>query len=225
MGEPQGIQVDKNADAYKTRLSENMDILGAKRLNQGITPNLKHLFHEADDLTQEQIESSIDSLTGFLNRKGFEKNLRKEAKRSKRTGRPLSMVFLDLNGLKLINDTEGHKKGDELIKKAIDIIAEGREYDRAARWGGDEFAKLLPETHEEEAIKYWERINQQFENKGISIVAGIVQIDPSSESTIQESWRLCDLAEKEAKIRSKANNEINLALTPNDLTSDQILAA
>ena len=170
-------------------------------------------------------EAEIDPLTGFLNRKGFEAKLEEEAKRARRSSSPLTIMFFDLNGLKEVNDTQGHESGDKLIKMATEIIAEGREYDRAARWGGDEFAKILPETSEAEAKFYWERINKEFQDKGVSIVAGMIQVDPSNNDTVKESWRLCDLAEKEAKKKSHVAGGKNIMLNARDLPNEIILAA
>lgn len=183
----------------------------------------------ADQLRRQRAETRAerDKLTGLLNRAGFDKKLDEEVKRARRSGKPLSLMFLDLNNMKETNDLKGHEAGDDLIRKTAKIIAEGREYEKAARWGGDEFAKLLPETTEEEALAYWERLNGKFQapEHGISIVAGIVQLDPTSNETVRESWRLCDIAEKAAKEKSRSQNGANVAVRPKDLTNDQILAA
>ena len=89
-----------------------------------------------------------DSLTGIANRRCFEDVLEKEARRAARSGAELSLLLIDLDGFKQINDRFGHPVGDEALKRAAIIIESGilRSGDLAARLGGDEFACVLPNT-------------------------------------------------------------------------------
>jgi diguanylate cyclase (GGDEF)-like protein len=87
-----------------------------------------------------------DSLTGALNRRGFEERLHAELARARRTGRPLAVVFLDIAGLKLVNDTAGHHAGDRLLQAVAGLLGgNSREEDAIGRIGGDEWAVVLPE--------------------------------------------------------------------------------
>ena len=219
----EAFQKSIEREATDSRKPIAFDELGRRARND--TSSLLLLRRARRRVKVAKEEAGIDHLTGFLNRKGFEAKLEEEARRARRSSAPLTIMFFDLNGLKKVNDTQGHQEGDKLIKMAAEIIAEGREYDKAARWGGDEFAKILPETPEENAILYWERINKVFQNKGISIVAGLIQVDPSSRDTVNESWRLCDLAEREAKKRSHEQGGKNILLKARDLPAELILAA
>lgn len=100
-----------------------------------------------------------DSLTGLYNRHFFREVAEKEIARAKRYQRPLTLVFLDVDGLKKINDTYGHQEGDRILKKIGQVILENcRQSDIPVRWGGDEFLMLLPETGVEEAENLVERI-------------------------------------------------------------------
>jgi diguanylate cyclase (GGDEF)-like protein len=69
-----------------------------------------------------------------------------EIYRAERTSRPLALVLIDLDGLKLINDDHGHAAGDVALKRVADVLRANRRTDRCARLGGDEFAVLLPDT-------------------------------------------------------------------------------
>lgn len=101
-----------------------------------------------------------DVLTGLYNRTFFEEEIKRlDTKRQL----PLSIIMGDVNGLKLTNDVFGHIAGDELLRKVGDILkGAARSEDIIARWGGDEFIILLPETDSGGAQALVERINQQF---------------------------------------------------------------
>lgn len=114
------------------------------------------LGRHADALTDL---SETDALTRLLNARGFARRLDAEIRRSKRYREPLSLLFLDLDGLKDINDRHGHRAGSEAIREVGTVIrAQLRETDFGARWGGDEFAVLAPNTEMGAAVAFAERI-------------------------------------------------------------------
>jgi diguanylate cyclase (GGDEF)-like protein/PAS domain S-box-containing protein len=106
---------------------------------------------------QEALESEknlarVDFLTGIPNRRMFYQALTLEGKRSRRYGRPVTLVYIDVDNFKHLNDHFGHAKGDELLKTiGATLETSVRSTDMAARLGGDEFAILLPETDEPSA--------------------------------------------------------------------------
>jgi diguanylate cyclase (GGDEF)-like protein len=90
------------------------------------------------------------SLTGLANGRGFRERLEAERQRATRTGRSLSLLYVDLDNFKAVNDRKGHAEGDRVLKAVADALTqETRVTDLAARLGGDEFALLLPETSED----------------------------------------------------------------------------
>jgi diguanylate cyclase (GGDEF)-like protein len=104
-------------------------------------------------------EASIDSLTGCLNRRSFDEVLADELERAVRHDRHLSLMVLDIDGFKSINDTHGHPIGDAALRSLADVLhAECRAQDLVARIGGDEFAVVLPETEPAEAEVLAERV-------------------------------------------------------------------
>lgn len=125
-----------------------------------------------------------DQLTGLFNRAYFEEESRRlDVKRQL----PISIIIADVNGLKLINDTFGHEKGDQLLKKVAKIFKNiFREEDIITRWGGDEFLILLPQTEKEQASKICNRIRtkcSETEEFGIpiSIALGYAEKDNLEE--------------------------------------------
>ena len=108
----------------------------------------------------EALESAafIDPLTGIGNRRALERDLNRELARSQRHERPLSLVAIDLDGLKAINDTQGHAAGDDAIRQLasalLDVLRVG---DGVYRIGGDEFVVLLPETSHDQVPLLLER--------------------------------------------------------------------
>jgi diguanylate cyclase (GGDEF)-like protein len=113
-----------------------------------------------------------DGMTGLFNRSFFEEELKRlDAKRQL----PLSIIIGDIDGLKLVNDTLGHRKGDQLIVKVAGIIkGVCRAEDIVCRWGGDEFAVLLPKTDPETAEKICDRIREACEKaKGDPVPASV----------------------------------------------------
>ncbi|MDO8689229.1 MAG: diguanylate cyclase [Dehalococcoidia bacterium] len=104
-------------------------------------------------------QASTDQLTGLYNRRHFDIRFAEEMRRAKRYSHPLSLLFLDVNRLKVVNDRYGHLQGDALLRHVGNLLVKLlRITDVAARYGGDEFVALLPETSGEEACSVAERI-------------------------------------------------------------------
>jgi diguanylate cyclase (GGDEF)-like protein len=116
------------------------------------------LWREGDEARRL---ARVDSLTGLGNRRAFYEAIDSELARSARTGAPLSLLVADLNGFKEINDTHGHRRGDECLRQAAEALRGTlRRPDRCFRWGGDEFAILLAGTDAEAAAALSVRVEK-----------------------------------------------------------------
>jgi diguanylate cyclase (GGDEF)-like protein len=113
-------------------------------------------------LKRAEALSVTDDLTQLYNSRYLNQVLRRETKRAARSGRPLSLLFVDLDGFKTINDTHGHLFGSRALVEAAAVIQGGaRETDVVARFGGDEFALVLPDTGLSGAVAVAERIRER----------------------------------------------------------------
>jgi len=158
-----------------------------------------------------QRQASSDGLTGLINHKTFYEILEKELWRSRRYGGQLSLIMVDIDDLKKINDTYGHRTGDKAIIEISKRIKESiRQIDIAARYGGDEFAIILPNTSLSDASVVAERmvnavacspIIWKKEQVSLSISVGLGQYD--ADSNPEDITSRSDLALYTAKQAGK----------------------
>jgi polar amino acid transport system substrate-binding protein len=127
---------------------------------------LKHEIKKRKEIEKKlQKLSVIDSLTGIYNRYKIDTALKKQISFAKRHNNPLSVIFFDIDHFKKINDTFGHKIGDEILKELTDLIKSNlREYDIFGRWGGEEFIIILPNTSIIQAVKVTKKIKNIIES-------------------------------------------------------------
>jgi len=113
-------------------------------------------------LKRAEALSVTDDLTHLYNSRFLNAILHKETKRASRSGRPLSLLFIDLDGFKTVNDSHGHLFGSRALVEAAAVIkASARETDVVARFGGDEFSLVLPDTGSDGALAVGERIRER----------------------------------------------------------------
>jgi diguanylate cyclase (GGDEF)-like protein len=167
-----------------------------------------HLFEKAAR------SSTFDNLTGLLNRNAFDETLTREISRAKRHDSNLTLLFLDLDDFKNINDTLGHLAGDEVLKKVSQMIMnEKRSEDIAARYGGEEITILMPETSKADGWLIGERIRKiieataiDYEEKSVKMTlsGGLASfpIDAGDDLTLLKN---ADLAMYRAKSFGKNN--------------------
>lgn len=151
----------------------------AKMLSYTLQAELREVEH-LRKLERIEFESLTDVLTGLFNRRAWDKLVHLEEERCKRYGHPTAVLMIDLNDLKVTNDTFGHFAGDELIQKAASTLKKCiRTNDILARLGGDEFAILSIENNKEGAEVLLERILQAFEEANISTAIGLAMRNPT----------------------------------------------
>ncbi len=132
------------------------------------------LFQETQKL------AVIDELTGVYNRRGLFTFGRREIQRARRFGRPLSLLMLDIDDFKEVNDRHGHLVGDQVLKGLARLLQRRtREVDLVARYGGEEFAVLLPETGLEDARRAAERLRREVAETPFQTQAGPLYITVS----------------------------------------------
>jgi diguanylate cyclase (GGDEF)-like protein len=145
-----------------------------------------------------------DPLTNLYNRHKLDEALAIELERARRYNRPLSMIMIDLDGLKVTNDTYGHAAGDKVLKMVADAIrSQIRTVDLPARFGGDEFVILLPEADLDAATLVAQRVcsritSSSFQGKRLSVSAGVAQYSPT-HVTVEEFLSAVDQAMYQAK--------------------------
>lgn len=163
----------KGAFDYILKPFEDLDIvsdaanraianLSGIRRQQYLLNTLARQNQELDSLNKEFREMAIrDGLTGLFNHRYAKDRLDEEFDRSMRFGRDLTVLFMDLDHFKFFNDTHGHQAGDEILQILAGLMMKNvRESDTLARWGGEEFIVIAPETSEEQGCVLAEKIRK-----------------------------------------------------------------
>ena len=128
---------------------------------------LRGLGREHEGVVQQAL---TDGLTGLANHRRFRESIDQESERSERYKHDMSVLLMDLDNFKAVNDTYGHPQGDEVLRRVADVLrAESRNIDLPARYGGEEFAILLPETDVRGAAEVGDRIRRRLERTRIPV--------------------------------------------------------
>lgn len=179
----------------------------AKDQIQTVRAAVNHLalaLRNAMAYSQVKTKAEYDGLTRIHNRASFDEKLLEELKRHQRYRHPLSLLLLDLDHFKSVNDDYGHKAGDTVLRSIGRVLAQSlRSTDFAARYGGEEFVVLLPQTSEDEAWLLADRLRseiarQQFtaHDKEFTVTAsiGVASMKPGSLSKVRDLVQEADAA-------------------------------
>ena len=155
-------------------------------------------------------EVETDELTGLHNRRGWNRLLSIENERCRTFGHPAGIVIIDLDGMKQVNDRDGHAEGDTLIRSAAAILRlSPRNEDIVARLGGDEFGILLMEANEVECNTIAERLRISLTQAGIFASLGLASRDPTAG--LIEAWERADnlmYMEKRGRSQSRGARDL-----------------
>ena len=158
---------------------------------------------EAEGLAVDAVEmANRDAATGLGNRRAWLQTLRTESARVARTHRPLSLVILDIDGLKAVNDNEGHAAGDRLIAATGAVLSQARRAtDVVCRLGGDEFGIAAPDTDESQAGRLCERVRELLRAQDIAVSLGHATSNaaPGSSPGADTLWQQADTTMYEDK--------------------------
>jgi diguanylate cyclase (GGDEF)-like protein len=145
-------------------------------------------------------QSRVDAKTGLLNVSTWEREAESELSRAMRTGAPLALALVDIDHFKLVNDTHGHLVGDKVLKCVAQALTSHlRDYDRAGRFGGEEFVLLLAQTNENDACRIADRLRSHVAGMVVPINdrpnSPTVQLTISIGVTAMERGATCELTD------------------------------
>ena len=181
---------DGGAHAMATPLRQvsdppvNVGVMTVARRGEAFTPAQREVFLYLAGQVSSSIENIAlhelvseqavtDELTGLSNSRHFRELMTKEAARAERFDHELSLIMIDIDGFKQINDTYGHLQGDKVLRMVGRVIQmESRGVDEPARYGGEEFVVALPETGPEGALDLAERVRARIESEQVPRVGG-----------------------------------------------------
>jgi diguanylate cyclase (GGDEF)-like protein len=178
------------------RLWQDEEVLMVKTVSDQLAVAISHarLFRHV------QTQAMTDALTGLYNHRYFQERLDRETKLADRNNGKVSLILLDLDHLKRINDTHGHRAGDAALCHAASVMLSSmREVDICARYGGEEFVIILPQCGREDAINVAERLREAIASKPVhkigQVTASIgVATYPTATKTKEELIEMADRA-------------------------------
>ncbi len=155
-----------------------------------------------------------DGLTGLYNRRHYDYSLRYEAIRAFRQDYSLYLLFIDLDGLKTYNDKYGHQQGDDLLRQLAKVILANvrTEVDSAYRYGGDEFAVILPHANRQQALMVAQRLLTKYNTRSLSSTSlsiGLAKLEGSRETLEEDLETLMKKADQALYLaKTKGGNRV-----------------
>ena len=171
-------QVDELSELFDTTLvpdsetlqNESKQLLFDRMMQSPAAPGSECIEQMEERLTTLEAKSQTDPLTGLYNRAEFDARFAAALEQAQAADKRLSLMFIDVDHFKSINDQYGHMAGDEVLKWAADALKSAvRDTDIVARYGGEEFVIVLPELSEEQAQKLGERVLSRFRDESVKV--------------------------------------------------------
>lgn len=216
---------DQNVNIYIPIKTKRINVILGLQYSSGSTVSDTNFYSILRDLFQSFLEkiylieelkthSIQDSMTGLYNHRFFMDFLLRQVKLGKRSGQTFSLILIDVDNFKFINDNFGHLAGDTMLKKIAAVLKEcARSTDITCRYGGDEFAVILPDTSEEQTVQLAHRISRAVRtihsyDKSVTISIGTAEY--SGEDNPTDLIRRTDQALYQAKQMGK-NRVVNIS--------------
>jgi diguanylate cyclase (GGDEF)-like protein len=214
--------LDLGADDYITKPFSFSELLARVRVGSRVVKYQRHL----------EYQTQVDSLTGLYNRRALEEKFQGEFERAKRYHHALSVLILDIDNFKVINDTYGHHGGDMALIKISEILrARTRQSDFPSRYGGEEFVLVLPETDQEKALQVATKVHDEIRSCRFGTpdrtFALTASVGVSSTSNKHYSdWReMLDNADQALYLaKNKGKDRVELSTTEKKTNADHPLA-
>lgn len=210
-----------NVESYQAHAFQQDETMMFKTVADTLAGALHNVF-AYQRLEQQSI---TDPLTGMKTRRFFDEALQSEHRRGLRSGRPFAVVLIDLDKFKAVNDGMGHLEGDLVLTRVARLLEQKvRQSNIVARYGGDEFIVLMPETAAEQAsilserLRLWIATDPMLNERSVTGSFGVAEF-PLHGSTTQEVVRMADVAMYQSK--RAGGNRVSIAERRTEIAAEQ----
>lgn len=212
-----GREVSRHHDGTRRHIEWRITAMGTPQGHDPITLVLtqRDVTEQMENEAQLKRLATTDMLTGLVNRSQFDTMLKSELSRQHRYARPLSLIMLDIDYFKDINDCHGHDVGDQVLVKLASLLESNlRKADCCARWGGEEFMLLAPETSLDQAAQLADKIRRAMKTANFPIEGTVTASFGAVEATAEESVKSVMKRVDDALYQAKAQGRDQVAPAP-----------